>query len=276
MSDRDRTADLHLHTNCSDGTLSPRELVALAKKNRVSAIAVVDHDTVDGLEEALSCGREAGVEVIPGIELTSELDGTEIHMLGYYIDHTQPALLRTLSFLQEARRARIYKMVEKLNALGLGVTSEAVFALATGGSVGRLHVARALAGGKFVSSVQEAFQRFIGDRGPAYVGGFKLPPKDAIGLILGAGGVPVLAHPYTMRRDELIGEFAALGLKGLEVFYPEHSQSMVNYYLQLAATLGLAVTGGSDFHGHAKPDIDLGVMKLPYEYVEKLAARRSA
>lgn len=263
-------ADLHLHTFYSDGTYSPQDLVREAKKAGLSAIAVTDHDTVEALEPSVAAGDEFAIEVISGIELSCDYAGSEIHMLGYFIDCKNKELLDKLYDLKKNRIERIHKIVSKLNDMGLKLNVESVLDFARYGTVGRLHVARALLKDKLVGSLQEAFQRFIGDKGPAYVCGFKLDPAEAINLIKKAGGIPVLAHPYTIGNDELIVEFKNLGLMGLEVYYPEHSQSMINFYLGLARELGLLVTGGSDCHGQAKSEAKIGSVMLAYEFVEKL------
>ena len=168
----------------------------------------------------------------------------------------------------------IYKIVEKLNNQVIDLTAQEVFDFSTVGTAGRLHVARALLKRKFVTSIYEAFQKYIGDKGPAYVCGFRFSPKDAIEFIKAAGGVCVLAHPYSLNNDELINEFIRLGLLGLEAYYPEHSQGTTNFYLELAKKNNLIVTGGSDCHGLAKPEVRIGSMKIPYELVEKLKERK--
>jgi hypothetical protein len=263
-------ADLHLHTLFSDGTYTPEELVSSAIKKRLSAIAIVDHDTVGAVGLAIEEARESDLEVLPGIELSAAYNNQEIHILGYLIDYKKKSFLEKLESLKSNRVERVYKMSAKLNALGINLAPESVFALAGSGTVGRLHIARALVKEGLVGSVFEVFQKYLGDNGPAYVLGFRFSPKDAIRFIKDAGGVPVLAHPYILRNDELIPEFAKLGLMGLEVYYPEHSQGMINYYLELAKKHDLLVTGGSDCHGKAKPEVRLGAIKVPYELVTKL------
>lgn len=270
-----KSADLHLHTTYSDGTFNPQELVREALKYQVSAIAVVDHDTVDGVTEVLSAGEKEQVEVVPGIELTAECDGSEIHILGYYVDHTDQRFLKQLDHLKENRIARIYKITEKLEALGMHLDPQRVFEIAGYGSVGRMHVARAMVSEKIVDSVEMAFKKYIGDRGPAYVSGFKLSPEKAVNLIKGVGGVPVLAHPYTVMKDEVLQHVIDAGIMGLEAYYPEHSQSMINYYLGVAQQRSLLVTGGSDCHGSGKPEIHVGSMTIPYELLERLKKART-
>jgi hypothetical protein len=263
-------ADLHLHTIFSDGTYKPEELPNKAAKSGLSCVAIVDHDTVAGLPRALEAARLNNIEVLPGIELSAEYDGLEIHILGYLIDYRNNDLLEKLDFLRNNRVERIYKMVEKLKGLGITLKAEDVFALSENGTPGRLHIARALLKAGQVKSTAQAFQKYIGDKCPAYFCGFKLTPAEAIALIRKAGGVPVLAHPYTLSKDELIAQFVKDGLMGLEVYYPEHTQSMVNFYLKLSREYGLLVTGGSDCHGEAKPEVKIGSIKIPYDLVEKM------
>lgn len=269
---RVKFADLHLHTMFSDGTYTPAQVVQSAKKKGLAAIAIVDHDTVSGIKPTIEAARELDLEVIPGIELSVEYQNLEIHILGYLIDYENKALITKLDFLKINRIDRIYKIVGKLNELNVLLKPETVFELAGQGTPGRLHVARALVKEKLVASVFEVFYKYIGDNCPANVLGFKFTPEEAIKLVKDTGGIPVLAHPYLIKDDTLIPAFVAAGLRGLEVYYPEHTQSMVNYYLELAKKYNLLVTGGSDCHGNAKPQVKIGAVKIPYELVEKLKA----
>lgn len=265
-----RFADLHLHTHYSDGTYTPEELVKAAKKAGFAAIGVVDHDTVEGLASVQALAAKEDIEVIPGIELTCESDENEIHILGYLLDYKNKELLKELAVLKDNRLKRMDKIVSKLSGLGIKLSSGDVLAIAHQGTVGRLHIARALVKAKAVGSIYEAFQKYIGDNGPAYVLGFKLSPREGVSLIKECGGIPVLAHPYIIRNDQLLYKLIDDGIMGLEVYYPEHTQSMVNFYLNLAKEKGLLVTGGSDCHGAAKPEAKIGSVKIPYELVEKL------
>ncbi len=268
-------ADLHLHTVFSDGTFTPEELIKKAVKAGLSAVSIVDHDTIEGITPAVAAAREFGIEVVPGIELSSEYNGVEVHILGYCFDPANGDLRSKLALLRQNRIARVYEMVDKLKCLGIKLKAESVFEIGGDGTVGRLHIARAMVKDGFVGSTSEAFQRYIGDKSPAYVCGFRFSPLEAIQLIRGIGGVAVLAHPYLLRNDEMIRHFVDFGIMGLEVYYPEHTQSMINRYLELAKEYDLLVTGGSDCHGKAKPDIKIGLVKLPYQFVEglKSAAR---
>jgi hypothetical protein len=263
-------ADLHLHTSSSDGTFTPDELVSKALRAGLSCIAVTDHDTVEVLGQAISLGEDCGLEVLPGIELSAEYNSQEVHILGYLIDYKSPALLKQLEILKENRIKRIYRIVEKLNGLGVDLKAQDVFDISAGATPGRLHVARALVKGGFIKSIFEAFNKYIGDKGPAYVLGFRFSPSDAIKFIKDVGGISVLAHPYILHNDELILEFIRLGLRGMEVYYPEHSQGETNFYLNLAKEHNLLITGGSDCHGKAKPEVRIGSVKIPYALVEKL------
>jgi hypothetical protein len=263
-------ADLHLHTIASDGTYTPLELVSKALDAGLSCIALTDHDTIDALEETISLGNQRGLEVLSGIELSAEYDSQEVHVLGYLVDYKSPPFLKQLRILKENRVKRVYRIVEKLNNLGIGLKAEDVFSLSEGAAPGRLHIARALVKSGLVKSIFEVFNKYIGDKGPAYSLGFRFSPQDAIKFIRDAGGIPVLAHPYVLHNDGLIPEFIKAGLLGLEAYYPEHSQGEVNFYLNLAKENSLLVTGGSDCHGKAKPEVRIGSLKIPYELVEKL------
>ena len=263
-------ADLHVHTSESDGTFTPKQLVREALERGLSAIAIVDHDTVGGISEAEAAARGEDLEIIPGIELTAQHDNQEIHILGYFLDCQNKALLEKLKLVQTNRIERVHKIVNNLEEEGVKLNAQVVFDISGKGTVGRMHIARALLKEGWVTTTAEAFRKYIGDKSPAYVLGFNLSPDEAIKLIKGAGGVAVLAHPYMLRNDELITELVGYGLQGIEVYYPEHSQSMVNFYLDLAKKLNLLVTGGSDFHGSVKPDIKLGAIKVPIELVERL------
>lgn len=270
-----RFADLHLHTIFSDGTYTPLELVYECEKTGLAAIAIVDHDTVDAIEPTIEIAKTKDIEVLSGIELSAEYNGLEVHILGYLIDCKNPILKERLNNLRKIRIERIYKIIGKLKDIGISLEPQTVFDIAKSGTVGRLHIARALVKEGRVSSIVEAFQKYIGDKCPAFVLGFRFSPKEAIRLIREVGGIPVLAHPYSLNNNDLIIEFIKYGLMGLEVYYPEHSQSMVNFYLSLAEKYDLLVTGGSDCHGTVKPEVKVGCVKIPYELVERLEEAKS-
>lgn len=269
-----RYADLHLHTIFSDGTYTPQELITESVRCGLSAIAVVDHDTAGGIQPAIDIAKRANIEVLSGIELSCEYECLEIHILGYLIDYKNNALLRKLENLKENRIERVYKILDKLKGMGINLNPKAVFDIARQGTVGRLHIARAMVKEGLVNSVSEAFKKYIGDRCPGYVLNFRFSPPEAIKLIKDTGGIPVLAHPYSIKGDDLLVKLINCGIMGIEAYYPEHSQSMVNFYLDLAKKYNLLVTGGSDCHGSAKPDVRIGAIKIPYELVERLKAAK--
>ena len=264
-------ADLHIHSNFSDGLLSPEEIVKKARDAGLTVISITDHDIVDGIDPAIAEGEIQGVKVIPGIEFTTDLPDTEIHILGYYIDHKAQWLKELLSRIREDRTNRIYKIVDKLNKIGVDISADDVLKLAEKGSAGRPHVARVLLEKGFVKSIQEAFNRYLDSKAPAYVPHFRLTPAQAIETIKKAGGIPVFAHPAVSNKGEMIPELMMKGLAGIEVFYSKHSNAQVNHYRALALKYGLLMTGGSDFHGlKTIRDVSLGNFKLKDEYIDKL------
>jgi hypothetical protein len=276
--------DLHTHSNASDGSLPPGEVVRLAKQRGLKAIALTDHDTIDGLAEAVAAGREVGVEVIPGVEISARQPGGSMHILGYFLDYQDRLFDQRLAVLKQARKDRNPRIIAKLNALGIPLKMERVERISGRGQMGRPHIARALFEGGYVRTIQEAFDIYLGNQGKAYVSKFRFLPEEAIDMIRAAKGVPVLSHPFTLdlrTREDLrarLLELQGLGLAGIEVFYPEHSPEQTDLYLSLARELGLLITGGSDFHGDNKPEVELGRIncqpKLTYELVEALKAWR--
>jgi len=265
-----KRADLHVHTDFSDGTFPPERVIEEVKKKSIDCIAICDHDCIDGLEPAIDAAKKEGIELIPGIELTAEKNGSEIHMLGYCIDWKNKDLLSLIERMQQIRVRRIHDMIKKLKTLGVDIKTEDVFKLSKRGSIGRLHLACAIYNSGYTRYVSEAFRRYIGDRDPCYVGKFNLTPYEAINAILKAGGVPVLAHPGVMGRDDFITDYIKHGLRGLEVYHSDHSASTVSHYLKLAEALGLLVTGGSDCHGLGKGKILMGRITIDYRLVEEL------
>lgn len=276
-----RLVDLHTHTLVSDGTLSPTQLVERAAEVGLTAIAITDHDHVGGLAEARIAGARLGVEIVSGIELSATHAVGEVHVLGYLLDDTSAPLLADLSRFREVRAARGIRIVEKLQALGVDVTPEDVAQHAGAGAIGRPHVARALMTKGVVTSVQEAFERWLGDGKPAYVPKEKISVGQAIALIHAAGGVAALAHPGLLReegRGALIREMAALGMDGIEVEYSRHAREDRRRFAAIAEELGLVQTGGSDFHGENKPDVALGSgvhgnVRVEYAVLDALCAR---
>lgn len=263
--------DLHTHTTASDGLLSPAMLVEEAARLGVRVLAITDHDTTGGLQEALEVGNALGVEVIPGVEINTDVQGAEIHVLGYYIDYTSDWFQDALRHLRESRLDRAARMVARLATMGIQLDLQRVLALAHGGSIGRPHIARAMVEAGYISSPEEAFRLYIGRGGPAYVERERFSPEDAVRMILRAGGVPVLAHPGLSNRDGLLPDLIAAGLMGIEVYYPEHSPAQVQHYLNLARKFGLLTTGGTDYHGgDLAPRVQIGSVEVPLEVVEAL------
>jgi len=267
---RRRKVDLHVHTYYSDGTFSPEKVIVEAKKRGLSAVAICDHDCVEGIPEAQAAGAKYGVEVIPGAEITCEKDGLEIHMLGYFIDVTSRPIIELITTLKDRRIKRIYDMVDKLKKFNVDISAHKVFALSPKGAVSRLHLASALYNEGFVSSIKEAFTKYIGDRAPCYVSRFEVSPESAIGAILKSKGVPVYAHPKVMGRDDFIPGFMKAGLRGIEVFHSDHDRRAEEHYLNMAHKFGLLVTGGSDCHGAGKGRVLMGGVTMPYSTLEDL------
>lgn len=255
--------DLHLHTTHSDGSLRPSEVLALAKAADVSALAITDHDITTGIPEALATGEKLGIEVIPGVEISSFDGKSELHILGYCVNWEDKEFNDRLATLRASRHRRNPLIIERLRAAGLDVTYDEVKALAGTESVGRPHIAQLLMQKKYVTSAKEAFDRFLAEGKSAYVARELPSPAEAIRWIREAKGVAVLAHPTWIKEtgDGLqicVTALKEAGLGGVEVHYSTHSKAQTAGYLELAQRLGLLVTGGSDFHGLTKPDIEVG------------------
>jgi hypothetical protein len=262
--------DLHTHTNRSDGTFEPAELVRLAAERGLDAVGVTDHDTTDGLPEAAAAGTEHGVEVVPGVEFSAEHLGSSVHVLCYWMDPSHEGFQAELSRLRNDRFRRGELMVEKLQALGFDMSFERVREIAKGGNIVRPHVAQAMVEAGIVASEEEAFEKWIADGRPAHVPKHALDPVDAVTLIRQAGGLCVLAHPgmwgdQTSVPDELIEAMAGAGMAGLEVEHTDHSPEQRDRYRALAAGLDLVATGGSDCHGTRYDPIRLGTSRCPPE-----------
>jgi len=260
-------ADLHIHTTASDGRLSPVSIIKAAIEAGLSHIAITDHDTVDGLLELANAGftLPSTLSLIPGIELSSDLPNCEVHILGYNIDIHNRKLHDQLQLLIAHRHERAPKMISKLNELGYFITYERVLQLADKAtSIGRPHIAKALVEKGYFPTITEVFIQLIGKNGPAYIPHYKLTPSQVIELIIGAGGIPTLAHPALINNDEVVMDLIHAGIQGLEVYHPTHSEEQITKYLTLANHHQLLITGGSDFHAIAGrfPEA-LGVFTLP-------------
>jgi predicted metal-dependent phosphoesterase TrpH len=267
--------DLHTHTTASDGLLTPTRLVEQAAAGGLGAIAVTDHDTTAGLAEALAAGAERGVEVVPGVEISTSHAGLEVHLLGYFVEVGSADFERLLASRREDRDGRAREMVDRLRAEGALIEYEDVLREAGRGAVGRPHVAAALVTRGWVQTKQEAFDRWLADGRSCAVPKPVFPLAEAIALLLGMGAVPVCAHPGLLKRPELLDEMPDLGLLGVEVYYPKHLPEQQNELLRFARARGLVATGGSDFHSPTQPG-PLGSHRIPAAVLEELRARRGS
>ena len=267
-SEGGRRIDLHAHTTFSDGLLSPEELVRHAAERQLAALGITDHDSVEGFARArAACGPT--LELVPGIEVSTASGGMDLHILGYFVDTEEPALRERLKSFRTERLDRAMEIVNRLRDLGAPLEPEAVLALAGPGVVGRPHLAEALIRAGHVEDFESAFRRYLGLNGQAFVPRPAFRPEEAIALIHGAGGVSVLAHPGSSMPDSLIIRLASEGLRGIEVWHPQHGASTVRRYRALAAKLGLLETGGSDFHGPGR-SLDLGEIPVPASVLMRL------
>lgn len=265
------TVDLHVHTTASDGRDTPQQVVALAREKGLRAVAITDHDTLEGIGPATVAGNSLGLEVVPGVELSTVSGNNEVHILGYLMNVRHPELLKHLNTFKQARVERAEKIVKRLQEINIGLTMDRVLALAGSGSVGRPHIARALVDMGVVTSVAVAFNELLSYGKLAYVPRFKLTPMQAVQLIINAGGVPVFAHPGLVKDDGMVAKLVEVGLKGLEVYHPDHSAAISRHYLALCRQYGLLVTGGSDYHGQGlNTHSNLGHSTVSYEVVKEM------
>ncbi len=269
-TDSDKFVDLHIHSIFSDGDYSVEELLEKAYLHGVNTLSITDHDNVDGSVIALRKAAEYGVEVIPGTELSCEYNGVDIHILGYFIDVECSALKKKLAEMKISRLDRARKMVKNLNNIGIDLRFETVHKLAGDGAIGRPHIAKAMLKEELIYSFKEAFEKYLYSGSPVYEEKMQILPKDGFELILGAGGIPVIAHPGVTKVDELIPQFVKDGLKGIEVFHPEQNHTLKRYYREIAKKYNLIVTGGSDFHTDIQTRAELGFPRLPYSIVDDL------
>jgi 3',5'-nucleoside bisphosphate phosphatase len=270
-----RYVDLHIHTIHSDGSSTVQQVVEAASAKGLAAIAITDHDCIDAYPTAFELGAQVGIEVIPGLELSSEIEGTDLHILGYFVDINSPTLNNRLQEMKDARYVRARKMVENLNKQGIDLRFDTVLSVAGVGAIGRPHIAAAMLKEELVYSFREAFEKYLGYGLPAYVEKYKMHPKEVFDLVKQAGGVPVLAHPGVTKVDERLPEFIRDGVMGIEAYHTEHSSSNQQNYIKIARKNGLAITGGSDFHNDNHNKSEIGVPRVPYSAVrglkEKLA-----
>ncbi len=265
----EKFVDLHIHTTASDGLIPPERVVEIARETGLAAIAIADHDTIEGVSKAEERAQELGIELVPAVELSISYKGNDFHLLGYFINYQDEDFRKRIESFREERLQRGEKMVKKLNEMGINLNIDSVRAIAQNSSVGRPHLADALLAGEYVHTYEEAFARYLGYHAPAYVPKKYLTPEEGIDLIHKVKGIAVLAHPGITKRDELIPDFVSLGLDGLEAYHSQSDPASTKYYVNLADKLGLIHTGGSDCHGR-KDRILIGVVKVPYECLEML------
>lgn len=281
----ERFIDLHIHTTASDGTDSPSRVVALAKELGLGAIAITDHDSIGGVAEALEAGKELGVEVIPGIEISADYRGNKAHIVGLFVDHTREDLRPVLDWTVYERAMRNEKIVGAMAADGFHISLEILNALYPDSILGRPHMAEYLMKKGYVSSVKEAFDRYLGEGCPYYRDKERLSMEMAVTAIQKSGGIAVIAHPLQYGYDEVelccfLQTGKDLGCAALEAYYSEHAPEEQAMLLELAPRMGLGISGGSDYHGTRKPHIELGAgiekgLRVPYSVLEGLKALRN-
>jgi len=278
--------DLHIHSTASDGTLTPVEILAMARELKLGAIAITDHDTIDGSKELLSLGIPSDIKFLTGVEISASWPssfslGGSLHILGYGIKIDNHLMNQTLNTLQEARKNRNPQIIKRLNKLGFDISMDDIIKEAgIDGQVGRPHIARVMIKKGFAASISDAFNQYLATGKPAYVDKYRVECHKAIEMIINAGGIPVLAHPVLLHMqskeslEQFISTLTEMGLKGIEVYYSEHTPKDVAYYENIAQKNGLIMTGGSDFHGSLKPTIKMGSgtgnLSVPYAVYEKL------
>jgi predicted metal-dependent phosphoesterase TrpH len=267
---QDKWIDLHLHSTFSDGRHTPRELVEFAADRQLAAISITDHDCLDGYRDLPEATAGTGIEFISGIELSCVNHGRDLHVLGFGVDVNDAPFQDMLTRFRESRELRGVKIVQKLNAIGVNIDTETVFAKAGEGALGRPHIAEALVEGGYARDFSEAFNKYIGEDCPAYVEKFKMNPGEAIGHIHASGGLAFVAHAgYYMEDMDKFYELLDCGFDGIEIYHPNHSNAVVQRLSEIAEKRGLLVSGGSDFHGFAERDA-VGEPRVPYELFEKI------
>lgn len=267
-------ADLHVHSNSSDGTDTPRKIVALAASIGLGAVAICDHDTLEGTQPAVDeAQKHPHLKVLPAIELSADINGKEIHILGYMIDTLNDGFLYELSLFRHIRQERMIKMISRLNQLGIPVDRERINEIAGSGSIGRPHIARAMVEAGIVYSMEDAFNHYLGEGRPGFVPKYKCTPIKAVHLISMAKGVPVLAHPGLSDGSNcipsLINSLKTEGLQGIEVYHPSHTPDVSQYYYQICKKHDLVATGGSDYHG-MKNQNQLGSVNVSLDVVDQI------
>ena len=268
--------DLHLHTYYSDGTFTPEQVAKAAEEMKLAAISLTDHDTIEGCDRLAKACDERNIEFIPGTELSVDIEGNEMHLLGYFLDTQNERLITETTKYQQNRTNRVHGLVDQLNELGIELDAVDVFDLAKCKAPGRPHVARALVKHGFCGSVDEAFSRFLRRGAPAWVPKTNVDYREGIELIHQAGGLAVMAHPGLNKIDHLIPDLVKAGLDGLECWHTRHPKSTAKRYREMAERYGLIITGGSDCHGAGRGHPLIGTVRVPYEILEKMKSRLPA
>ncbi len=262
--------DLHLHTNFSDGLLTPTQVVCKAREMGLKAIGIVDHDTIDGIAEAVEAGSRENVEIVPGVELSTQYQGKDLHILGYYFDPNHPRLKEYLEMFRQERYRRATKMIQNLNTLGIHLTMDEVNKRSRGKNIGRPHLAEVLMEKGYVETFQEAFQRYIGYHSKAYEEKFKISPEEAIALISEARGLAFLAHPSHHLSQKDILYFIKAGLDGMEIVHPNLSEERTRELNDIVRNHHLLVSGGSDCHGGRDGFFNIGKYVIPYAILDDI------
>jgi predicted metal-dependent phosphoesterase TrpH len=262
--------DLHLHTNYSDGLFTPTQVVERARAANLKAAGIADHDTIDGISEAVEAGSRLGVEIVPGVELSCQFEGKDIHILAYYFDPDHPRLKDYLERFRQERYNRAAKMIKNLNDLGVRLTLDEVEKRSNRGSIGRPHLAEVLMEKGYVETFQEAFQRYIGYGSKAYEEKYNIEPEEAISLISEARGLSFLAHPGYFITDEILMHFVKFGLDGIEIVHPNLTERRTRHLQEFAQKHGLLVSGGSDCHGGRDGEIKIGMWSVPYALLDEM------
>jgi len=270
----EKRADLHVHTTYSDGSLTPQQVIEQASKVGLGCVGICDHDSINGLSEAISVGSSCGVEVIPGVEVSAEENGKELHILGYFIDYENSHLTDMLKQIRDDRKNRAHNIIKALNRHGFDIDAEDVMSFVGDVSLSRLHIAQYMESRKLIPCWRDAFDHYIGDGKPCYIANFRLCAKEAIDLITSASGIPVIAHPGVNGADDFLPSLIKQGIRGIEAYHPEQSSSMSSYYVKYAKEENLLVTGGSDCHGTVKGNLLMGTVTVSYSRVQDLKDAR--
>ncbi|RCK74516.1 MAG: hypothetical protein IGBAC_1464 [Ignavibacteriae bacterium] len=266
--------DLHLHTNYSDGKLSPIELLDKVKQLNIQCVGIVDHDNVDGLDEAIEYAKKLNIELIPGVELSSSIGDIDVHILGYFIDHKNKNLLEHLHIFKEERIKRARRIIDKLQKMNIPLEFESLLEKSKNSALGRPHIATAMVENGYVGSYQEAFDNYIRNGGPAYEAKYTFSPKQAIKLINQCGGLSFIAHPSAYLEDNIISQLIELGIDGIEIIHPSHPPAVVDMLHKTASEYFLLESGGSDYHGGLRGDEEaLGRYTIPYKYINAMKKR---